>query len=136
MPADSTALQISFTACRSRFHDRHRADDGGPDPQPVAGPIPLRTGARSLAGYHPERMAQDSNLPATLAATSGFRPGTLPTRSAIHVRRAEKLNPMPVGTIRLATGPGAPVRFTLPAYPPRDSNPDPRGLNPLALPLA
>jgi hypothetical protein len=32
-------------------------------------------------------MAQDSNLPATYAAASGFRPGTLPTRSAILARK-------------------------------------------------
>ena len=38
-------------------------------------------------------------------------------------------------TIRLATGPGAPVRFTLHPYPSPDSNRDPRGLNPLALPI-
>jgi hypothetical protein len=27
------------------------ADDGGPDPQPVAGPIPLRTGGRAPGGF-------------------------------------------------------------------------------------
>ena len=37
-------------------------------------------------------MAQDSNLPTTLAVTSGFRPGTLPTRSAILERSMEDSN--------------------------------------------
>src|SRR5580698_11173894 len=69
-------------------------------------------------------MAQDSNLPTTRAVTSGFRPGTLPTQSAILERRAEQSKPTPCGAHSLATRPGAPVRFTLLAYPPWDSNPD------------
>jgi hypothetical protein len=41
------------------------------------------------------RIAQDSNLPGTPAPASGFRPGTLPTRSAIPMRRADESNATP-----------------------------------------
>jgi hypothetical protein len=40
----------------------------------------------------PGRMAQDSNLPAACTATSGFQPGTLPTRSAILERSMKDSN--------------------------------------------
>jgi hypothetical protein len=79
-----------------------RADDGGHEPQP------FRTHPASNGRPHPggfiiqSRMAQDSNLPAALAATSGFRPGTLPTRSAILKRRAEQSKPTPCGGASLS----------------------------------
>ena len=59
--------------------------------------------ARQL--HHPQRMAQDSNLPTACAVTSGFRPGTLPTRSAILERRAEQSKPTPAGAHSLAARP-------------------------------
>jgi hypothetical protein len=39
-----------------------------------------------------ERMAQDSNLPTIRAVTTGFQPGTLPTRSAILERSMKDSN--------------------------------------------
>jgi hypothetical protein len=45
-----------------------------------SGPLPSSVTRLAL----PVRMAQDSNLPTARTVTSGFRPGTLPTRSAIH----------------------------------------------------
>jgi hypothetical protein len=90
------------------------ADDGGPDPQPVAGPIPLRTGGRRLAasssradgaGLEPARGSRrDLRFPAGHLANSVSHP-----RAESGAVEAQPLT----GTTRLAGGPGAPVRFTL-----------------------
>jgi hypothetical protein len=102
------------------------ADDGGPDPQPVTRPIPLRTGGRAPGGFIIQsgwRRTRTCPRLSPRPPVSGRAPCQLGQPSSIE-RRAENSNPMPQGTIRLATGPGTPVRFALHAYPPWDSNPD------------
>ena len=82
------------------------ADDGGPDPQRLRRPSGFEPEAAARQLHHPSRMAQDSNLPTAYAVASGFRPGTLPTRSAILPRRAEQSKPTPAGAHSLAARPG------------------------------
>jgi hypothetical protein len=74
-------------------------------------------------------MAQDSNLPAALTATSGFRPGTLPAQSAIHVRRAEQSKPTPASAHSLAARPG-PCPVHSPRVPSPGFEPGPTGSEP------
>jgi hypothetical protein len=61
-------------------------------------------GADAVTGRlaFPRRMAQDSNLPGALTPASGFRPGTLPSRSAILERSMQDSNLRHLEVLRLS----------------------------------
>jgi hypothetical protein len=59
-----------------------------------------------------------------LARPAGFKPGATARRLHLPERRADYSKATPCDAHPLATEPGSPVRFTLPAYPSSDSNRD------------
>jgi hypothetical protein len=89
-----------------------RADDGGPDPQPFQA-HPASNGRPHPGGFIIQSGRRETRSPLPHGSQPTSNRCQRPDWFTVHVRRAENSNPMRCRTIRLATGPGAPVRFAL-----------------------